>query len=234
MDMNILITGASRGIGREFVKQFLERDPKNRVIALSTHVDRLEDLRSKYGDRLITAAISVSKESSREEVKALFDSGDLKGEALDLLINNAGTYPDEPDDFERVKIAELQEGFEVNTYAAFRTTQACLPYLRKAKKPLVVSVTSLMGSIADNDSGGSYAYRMSKAALNMFNKSFSRDYPGITSVVLHPGWVQTDMGGDQAPTTPSDSVSGMIGLIVELTPNESGKFFDYERSELPW
>lgn len=234
MNMNILITGASRGIGREFVEQFLKQDSKNRVIALSMHAEKLMDLHQKYGGRLIAAPISVSKDSAKAEIKKLFESGELKGEALDLLINNAGKYPQEPDDFERVTVDYLQEGFEVNTYAAFRTTQACLPFLKKSKNPQVVSITSLMGSIADTSSGGSYAYRMSKAALNMFNKVFSCDYPEITAIVFHPGWVQTEMGGSQAPTSVGESVSGMIRVIGGLSQKDSGKFYDFEGEVVPW
>jgi NAD(P)-dependent dehydrogenase (short-subunit alcohol dehydrogenase family) len=232
--MNILITGASRGIGREMVEQFLKQDSKNRVIALSMNADKLMDLHREYGNRLIAAPISVSEETAKAEIKKLFESGELKGEGLDLLINNAGTYPKEPDDFERVSIDLLQQGFEVNTYAAFRTTQACLPYLKKSKNPVVASITSLMGSISDNTSGGSYAYRMSKAALNMFNKSFSVDHPEITAIVFHPGWVQTEMGGSSAPTTVAESASGMLKVLKGLKKSDSGKFFDYEGDPIAW
>ena len=91
-----------------------------------------------------------------------------------------------------------------------------------------------MGSIGDNTSGGSYAYRISKVAINMFNKSFAVDHPFFCSIVVHPGWVKTDMGGAQAPTTVQESVSGLIAVIHKLTLKDSGKFFDYEGEELPW
>ena len=232
--MNILITGASRGIGRELVEQFLKQSTDNRVVAVSMNADRLMDLHEVYGSRLIATNISVSQETAKAEIKKLFESGDLKNQALDLLINNAGTYPKEPEDFERVGVSYLQEGFEVNTYTAFRTTQACLPFLKKSKAPKVASITSLMGSISDNTSGGSYAYRMSKAALNMFNKSFAMDYPEITAVVFHPGWVQTDMGGKEAPTTVQESASGMMKVMLSLTPKDTGKFFDFEGDTIDW
>jgi NAD(P)-dependent dehydrogenase (short-subunit alcohol dehydrogenase family) len=232
--MNILITGASRGIGRELAEQFLKQNSSNRVIALSTHPERLMDLHAQYGARLIATDISVSKETAKAEIKKLFESGELKGQGLDLLINNAGAYPKEPEDFERIGIEYLQEGFEINTYAAFRTTQACLPLMKKSKKPMIVSISSLMGSIADNSSGGSYAYRMSKAALNMFNKCLSVEYPEMVAVVMHPGWVQTDMGGKQAPTTVVQSAEGIVTVIGKLTTADTGKFFDYEGDELKY
>ena len=91
-----------------------------------------------------------------------------------------------------------------------------------------------MGSIADNEGGGSYAYRMSKTALNMFAKSFSRDYPSITTLVIHPGWVKTDMGGENAPTTATESAAGILKVIQDATPAKSGHFYDFEGDELPW
>lgn len=232
--MNILITGASRGIGRELAEQFLNADARIRVIAVSTNADKLLDLRERFGHRLITAQISVSEETAKAEIKKLFETGDLKGEALDVLINNAGTYPKEPEDFERISIDYLQEGFEVNTYTAFRTTQACLPFLQKSKNAKVVSISSLMGSVTDNTSGGSYAYRMSKAAINMFNKCFSIEFPEMIAVVMHPGWVQTNMGGASAPTSVQESGAGLVKVITGLTKKDTGKFFDFEGDEIAW
>ena len=227
--MNILITGCSRGIGKEFVQQFLESKNVEKIFAVSQHPESLKDLTIQYPGRLVPIQTSVSEEDSRVQIQNA-----LKDTALDLLVNNAGTYEKEPDDFSEIKIDTLRRTFEVNAYAAFRTCQACLPALEKSKQAKVVQITSLMGSIEDNTSGKSYAYRMSKAALNMFNKCFSIDYPSITSVVFHPGWVQTEMGGKSAPTSPKESVTGMISKIETLSLKETGKFFDYEGDELPW
>lgn len=97
-----------------------------------------------------------------------------------------------------------------------------------------MNITSKMGSIADNASGGYYAYRASKTALNMINKSLSVDQPWLTSVVVHPGWVQTDMGGAQAPLPVTESAKGIWALALELRPEDSGRFLDYRGTEIPW
>lgn len=227
--MKILITGGSRGIGLEFVKQYLARPEVERVFAVTRNARRLDVLASEHGARLERIPLSVSDESAKGELVKRLES-----HALDLLINNAGTYPEEPDAFSEISTDFLREGMEVNCYAAFRTTQACLSALRRARAGKVISITSLMGSIGDNASGGSYAYRMSKAALNMFNKCFSIEHRDLTAVVLHPGWVQTDMGGENAPTPVEESVRGMIRVIEGLQPAQSGRFYDYEGDELPW
>jgi len=101
---------------------------------------------------------------------------------------------------------------------------------------LNASLSSKMGSISDNTSGGSYMYRSSKAALNAVVKSLSWDLKnrGITAVVLHPGWVQTDMGGENAPTPPQESIKGMRRVLERLQMNDSGKFLSYEGTEVPW
>src|SRR5262249_2933625 len=122
----------------------------------------------------------------------------------------------------------------VNSVVPFEMTQALLPYLKKSKQPKVIHITSLMGSIEDNSSGGYYAYRASKAALNMINKSLTRDHSWLTSVVMHPGWVQTDMGGPQAPTSTRDSAQGIWQVINGLGSEKSGHFYDFKGKELPW
>ena len=227
--MNILITGCSRGIGRGFLEAFLLRKDIQKVFAVTTHAEGLKALHDSSKGKLQILPFSVSEESV---VKQLQEA--LGSETLDLLINCAGTYPKEPDDFEKIKTATLDEGMRINTYSVLYCLQACLPALTRAKHAKVVSMTSLMGSISDNTSGGAYAYRMSKAALNMLNKSFANDYPEIISVVFHPGWVKTDMGGAGAPTSIDESVKGMIKKIDQLQSSDSGGFFDHEGDVVEW
>ena len=227
--MKILITGCSRGIGREFIHQYLLNPNVTQIFAVTRNASHLEALTQQHGVRLKLISLSVTEESAKENLTEL-----LKTETLDLLINNAGFYPEEAETFSEIKIESLQAAFEVNVFAAFRTTQACLQALQKSKQAKVISITSLMGSIADNTSGGSYAYRISKAALNMMNKSFANDFPKIISAVLHPGWVKTEMGGSAAPTTVQESVSGMIKVIEALNLEKSGNFYDFEGDALPW
>jgi NAD(P)-dependent dehydrogenase (short-subunit alcohol dehydrogenase family) len=227
--MNILVTGSSRGIGREFVEQYLDDSKVEKVWAVTQNPSALAALIESHSGRLHVISASLDKD---ESIVRLRDA--LRGHTLDLLINNAGTYITEPSQFSEVKFETLEKTFSVNVGTAFRATQACLDSLKRSKSPIVVQVSSLMGSIADNASGGSYGYRISKVALNMFNKSFSVDHPGITAVVVHPGWVKTDMGGTQAPTLPQESVAGLRKKIATLTLKESGCFYDYQGDELPW
>ncbi len=227
--MNIFITGASRGIGREFVEQFLKKPNVDKIWITSSNTDRLQDLVNANPQKVNLISTCVSKPEAKTAIAQA-----LQNETIDLLINNAGTYYDEPDQFAEVNLENVLKSFEVNTLSPMRVCQALIPNLKKSKNPKVVQVTSLMGSIDDNTSGGSYGYRISKAALNMFNKSFSIDFPFLTSIVVHPGWVKTDMGGDEAPIEKSTSVKGLIKVIDELTPEKTGKFFDFEGDELPW
>ncbi len=220
--MRIVVTGASRGIGAEFVRSLslqghevhaVSRNP-NRLVGekgqTEFHVHEI-DLENVAGpDRLVQA---------------------LDGRPVDLLINNAGMYA-QGDELAKLECKDLRESFEVNTLLPMRVCQALLPNLRAGAK--VVQISSLMGSVGDNSGGGAYAYRMSKAALNMFNRCFAIEYPEYVSIVLHPGWVKTDMGGSEAPTTPEESVAGMWKVIQRVGAKESGKFFDFEGDELPW
>ncbi len=153
--------------------------------------------------------------------------------AIDVLINNAGIYG-RAHGLEALELKQVEEVLLTNAVAPMRVTRALIPSLKKARQPKVVHITSLMGSIADNESGGSYGYRMSKAALNMFSKTLSVDFPEFISLVIHPGWVKTDMGGKDAPLEIRDSARGILTVIEKSTPQHSGRFFDYEGEELPW
>lgn len=210
--MIYLVTGANRenGIGAEMVRQL--RAAGHQVYATA---------RTAAKDFL---ALDVSDEQS---IAALAE----KIPALDVLINNAGTIGDGP-----VSMATLSETFAINAAGPLLLARALLPAIRRGQKKALVHITSKMGSIADNSSGGYYAYRMSKAALNMASMSLARDLrgDGITSVVLHPGWVQTDMGGRGAPITPETSAKGMLAVIDRLTPKDSGRFYDYKGNEIPF
>jgi NAD(P)-dependent dehydrogenase (short-subunit alcohol dehydrogenase family) len=225
--MNILITGCSRGIGRGFLEHYLAKSEVKKVFAVTTNPNAVEKLATH--PKLVLIPVSVSTEDAPKKLQE-----SLSGQSIDLLINCAGTYPEEAKTFADLKVKSFEEGMHVNTYSVLFTLQGCLPALRRAKNPKVASMTSLMGSIADNTSGGSYAYRVSKTALNMLNKCFSIEHPEFTSVVFHPGWVKTDIGGDNAPTTIDESVNGMVKKISELKSGDNGKFFDFEGDSVEW
>jgi NAD(P)-dependent dehydrogenase (short-subunit alcohol dehydrogenase family) len=154
---------------------------------------------------------------------------------VDVLINNAGVYLDPSGSgLEQTESQMLLETFNVNTVGPVRVTRALLPFLRAAKNPKVATISSLMGSLADNKSGNAYAYRMSKTAVNMFVKTFSLDEGGVIAIALHPGWVKTEMGGSGAPLEPAKSAEGLWTVIETCTPADTGKFFNHAGRELPW
>jgi len=162
-------------------------------------------------------------------------SRELADERIDVLINNAGIYGPR-NTAGKVPFDQWAGVFEVNAIAPLRVAQRFVEQVAASDRKLIVNISSRMGSIAENSGGGEYVYRSSKAALNMVAKSLSIDLAGrgITVVMFHPGWVQTDMGGKEAAITPQDSVAGMRAVIERLTPAENGKFFNYDGSELPW
>lgn len=202
--MKIVITGTSRGIGAELVN--IAKKAGHEVLA----VDRKTvDLRSP---------------EAPGKIAALAQSWGV----VDILVNNAGIY------LKGVGREDFQESFLVNSIVPFEITQALLPLLKKSTKPRVAQITSLMGSIDDNSSGGSIAYRASKTALNMINKCLSIDNPWLATVVIHPGWVQTDMGGAQAPTSVVESAQGIWQLVEGMNKEHSGSFHDFKGKELPW
>jgi len=154
--------------------------------------------------------------------------------AIDILINNAGILDGGNVSFEKLQIDDLLRSIAVNTLGPMKITQLLLPKLSESANPRVFHMTSQMGSIADNQSGGYYFYRISKASLNMFNKSFSQDYPSIPSIVIHPGWVRTDMGGNHAPISPDIAAINISDLILTANNLSSGNFYNYKGEILPW
>ena len=220
-----LITGASRGIGLELTRQVQSRG--NTVIATC------RDPKSNRELRDLDIAVKKLDVLDGASVQALADS--LIETPIDVLVNNAGISGG------RARLTELDFGkmnecFATNTLGPLRVTAALLPNLRAGERRLVANVTSRMGSIADNTSGGSYAYRSSKAALNMANRSMAHELgaDGIICVVFHPGWVQTDMGGANAPLSVEDSVRGLLEVMDGLTTADNGRFLNYSGEEIPW
>lgn len=221
--LTYFITGASRGIGHEFVLQILSQGHK--VIATARAPGVLE---KEFGDRALILSLDVTKQNQVDDLAHAVNS------PIDVLINNAGVLLGEDAPFQKVSSEKLFESFNVNTLGAIRVTQALLPHLQKSPQAKVINITSKMGSIEDNGSGGYYGYRMSKAALNMFTKSFAVDFPKITTLCLHPGWVQTDMGGANALVRTEDSVRGLLKVIQRAKPSDSGGFFDFTGEEISW
>ncbi len=225
-----LVTGANRGIGLGLTEQLLAKGYT--VIATARNPDGARELweaERDFGKRCEIHELDVTSDADLDKlVKA------LNGRPIDLLINNAGVMPEKPGRFTDVSADAMLKGFTVNVLGPMRVLQKLLPNLKASGKAVVGTVTSKMGSIADNSSGGYYAYRVSKAAVNMMNKSFAIDHPDVVSVVLHPGWVKTAMGGANAPLSVEDSVKGMLEVLGSAKAEHSGKFFDYSGKEIPW
>jgi NAD(P)-dependent dehydrogenase (short-subunit alcohol dehydrogenase family) len=228
----VLMTGANRGIGLEFCRQYA--DAGWQVLATCrepTKAEALNELARQYANMQVYA-LDVA---DFEQITAL--SRTLADMTVDVLLNNAGIYPDtSTTTFGHLNDQDWAQAFRVNTMAPVKLAEAFLPQIQRSQTRLLVSISSLMGSIADNTSGGSLLYRSSKAALNATMKSLAIDLKsaGIGVLILHPGWVKTDMGGQNALIHASESVSGMRLCIEGFLPAQSGCFFKYDGSLLPW
>ncbi len=227
----VLITGANRGLGLGWTRAFLERG--DRVIATCRRpeqADSLKGLADRFPDRLQIERLDVA---DFDQIERLAEQ--RRGEAIDILLNNAGVYG-KRDDFGTIDYQEWHYVLRVNTLAPVKLSEVFFDHLRRSQRRLIVAMSSKMGSIGENTSGGSYLYRSSKAALNMAMKSLSIDLRPyrIGVLILHPGWVKTDMGGPNALITVEESVSGMIKLVEAFRLEMSGRFFDYRGLEIPW
>lgn len=219
--LTVVVSGASRGLGLEFCKQLTARG--DTVIALCrTASDELRAL-----DVRVEADIDVAQDAVVSEVTRR-----LKGVAVDVLIHNAGVLRN--DTLDGLDFNELRLQFEVNALGPLRLTRAVLPCLAQGAK--IAIVTSRMGSLADNSSGGYYGYRMSKAAVNMAGVSLARDLKtkGIAVALLHPGFVRTEMTDFQGNMDPPEAVKGMLERIEALRLEHSGGFWHSNGERLPW
>lgn len=221
----VLVTGANRGIGLEFARQLSAKGFN--VIGTARNPVKATELKAT-GARV--EPLDVTDTAS---VAALAQS--LDGVAIDILINNAGMLNREDSSLDTLDFDVMERSFQVNSLGPLRVTQALLPNLRSGNGKTIVNITSRLGSI-ELSTGGLYSYRTSKTALNQINKIVSSELAseGFTSIVIHPGWVRTDMGGANATLSKTESVSGMLGVIDKLTTESNGKFFNYDGSELPW
>lgn len=225
---SVLITGANRGIGLEFTRQYLARGEN--VIACTRVPQQAAELLQLKSPQLEIIALDVSREDS---ILAL--AGHLAGRSISLYINNAGVYG-QKQDLDQVDPEEWLEVFRINTIAPLLLTRVLLPFMDQQSPGKMVYLSSKMGSIAENSSGSTYVYRSSKTALNQVVKSLSIDLTkeGISVAALHPGWVRTDMGGPNGLIDTQTSVTGLMQVIDGLDQTTNGRFFNYDGSEIPW
>ena len=223
----ILITGASRGIGLELTKRYAADGWQ--VIACCRKPKEAKALNAVKGE-IELRTLDVSKPASIAKLKAALGS-----RPIDVVLNNAGIYG-QRSGFGKTDPKDFMATFQVNTLAPLLVAEALLPNLVKGKLKKIASITSKMGSIADNPGGGSYAYRASKTALNMVmvNAATELRSKGIATVLLHPGWVQTDMGGRNASVKVGDSAAGIMKVIAGASLETSGRFYNYDGAALPW
>ena len=221
----VLVTGANRGLGLEMARQYSKAGWQ--VIGTARKPDSATELR-ELGVRVVqldvTDAASVAKLAA-----------ELEGQPIDLLFNNAGIIS-RNDSLAAADIDAAEKILDVNVLGPMRVTQALLPNLSAGDRKTIVNITSGLGSIENNESGGFYGYRESKAALNMFTRSLASDLRGQEFIVvtMNPGWVQTDMGGPNASLTAKQSVDGIRAVVDGLTPGDSGTFRSYSGAEEPW
>jgi NAD(P)-dependent dehydrogenase (short-subunit alcohol dehydrogenase family) len=223
----VLLTGANRGLGFEFAKSFAADGW--RVHACARKGEKSKRLRSLSGD------VVIHRLDVTDGLKVAGLARELAAEPIDLLINNAGIYGPRTG-FGETDYDEWAEVLKVNLLAPLRMVERFVGLLEQGQGKTIVNISSIMGSIAQNTSGSSYIYRSSKAALNMITKTLSVDLgpKGFTVVSFHPGWVQTDMGGEGADIDAPRSVAGIRKVLGGLTPAGNGKFFNYDGEELPW
>ena len=225
----VLITGANRGIGLKFAEEYSKLGWH--VIATCrnpNHASKLNQLATDFG----SIEIYPLEVSNSNQIHELADT--LKNKPIDVLINNAGIH--RSCTLGSIDKKAWLESFTINSIAPYEVTIHLLDNILQGKLKKVISITSKMGSIDDNTSGGSYIYRSSKTALNSIMRSLEHDlgHHGIATLTLHPGWVKTDMGGIGAWINVDESVTGMIKQIEKLNLSNAGRYVDYAGKKINW
>ena len=228
---SVLITGANRGLGFGFVKSFLAKNIN--VICTTRNISGSKELlecKKNYPDNLEILELDLLEKKSENILSDL-----LSDKPIDIFINNAGVG-NSNQRFGVVSSKPWLDVLKVNLIAPLTLTQSIIENIKKGSEKKIYFLSSQLGSIGDNSSGGMYIYRSSKTALNQVVKSLSVDLKpmGITVISLHPGWVKTDMGGPNAPVQIDESIKGMMQVIDRTDIRDTGRFLNYDGKELPW
>ena len=221
----VLITGANRGIGLELAKQYVAKGFQ--VIGTARKPTKAKALNALG---VTVMQLDVTDPASVAAMDKALDS-----KSIDILINNAGYLYRKEQTLAAVDFEQEERTLAINSIGPLRVIKALIDNLQSGQNKTVINISSNLGSI-ENSRGGFYGYRASKSALNMFNKNLSAEFAkqGFIFTVLHPGWVQTDMGGETATLTVNESVTGLVKVISGLTTTDNGKFYDYTGKQLPW
>lgn len=233
----ILITGANRGVGLALTQQYVESGNIH-VFATCRNpdsADQLNKLKQAQPNNVTIVPLDINDSKS---IAASVQTVEQHTDTLNVLINNAGIFPKgshQSRSLGSLSADDVGEVVATNSVSPLIVTQAYRHLLKKGDNPRVVMISSQMGSL-ERSGSGSYAYRMSKASMNMAARILSQDgaMSGIITITTHPGWVQTDMGGSGASITPEESATGLINLISGLTRADNGKFYRWDGSEHPW
>lgn len=224
----VLITGSNRGIGLALVREFLNQG--DRVIATARHPDkapRLQEMAAEHPEELLIAPMDVADQASVEKVRATVEE---KWGELNLLVNNAGILPERGDEsLAELDLKDLETAFGINVVGTVRVCQNFLPLLRKGgESRSIVNISSGAGSITDKTDSRYYCYSASKAALNQFSRALAAELKpeGIVVAAVTPGWVKTDMGGENAELAPEQSAASLVKTIKKLTLRQTGQFLD--------
>ncbi|TNE79547.1 MAG: SDR family oxidoreductase [Bacteroidetes bacterium] len=244
MDVAI-VTGAAKGMGLEWVKQLAEAG--YRVVLTASTLAKAEAAAEDFIERELVVYPQKLDVTSAEDRKALAAWAEHMFGRVDLLVNNAGVNSrtraaGDPLKLEQnllIEKLDKQELFavmDINAIAPIQLANELRPLFKHSANPSIINIGSWLGSISIKNTGGNYSYAVSKSALNMMNRAFANDVraEGICSIVLNPGWVQTDMGGAKAQFTETDAVHNMRKLLEKLDLEDSGKFFNYDGTEHPW
>ncbi|MCG5500748.1 SDR family oxidoreductase [Ectothiorhodospira lacustris] len=231
MTETVVITGANRGIGLAFAQQYAEAGA--RVLAACRHPEQARELNRLAAKTRGRVSVHPLDVTNPVQIQAL--AGILSDTPVDILINNAGSYGP-ASAFGNTDVAGWMETLHINTVAPLKIMEALVDPVAAGNRRLMINLSSKMGSMGDNGSGGSYIYRSTKAALNAVVVSAARDLKarGITVVAQHPGWVRTDMGGPNGEIDTTRSVTAMRGIFEHLSLADSGRFIDIDGSDIPW
>ena len=229
---NVLITGANRGLGLGLVKKYLENNEK--VFCTTRNISKSKELKllkEKHTNNLEICELDLLDKDSPNIL-----SNFLVNKPIDLFINNAGVIGQSAQHFKSISLNPWIEVLKVNLIAPLLITQSIIKNIEKSSEKRIYILSSKVGSIEDNKSGGMYVYRSSKSALNQIVKSLSIDLKplGISVISLHPGWVRTEMGGPNALISVEESVNGMFGVISNTNIKNSGQFINYDGTQIPW